>query len=62
MKKSDNEVTARPKVRNPYTDAEIINSSLSKYFKGKSDTLPLKKLEYSILAALSIYFQGHAKS
>ena len=61
MKEIDNEGTACPTVRNPYTDEEIINSSLSKYFKGKSDTLPLEKLEYSILAALSIYFQGPAK-
>jgi hypothetical protein len=61
MKKIENEVTECQKVRNPYSDAEIINSTLSKYFKGKSDTLPLKKLEYSILAALSIYFQDHVK-
>ena len=62
MKRKDKEVTADPKIETPYNvEEKIIGSSLSKYFKGKADSLPLKGLESSIISALSIYFQGQVK-
>jgi hypothetical protein len=61
MKKNDLEVTAALEAGNPYNEMEILNSSLSKYFEGNSGSLSLKEMEASIMAALSIYFQGHIK-
>ena len=42
-------------------EAEALNSCISKYFKGKSDSLPLKEDESLILSALTIYFHGVSK-
>jgi len=39
-------------------EVEALNSCILKYFKGKSESLPLKKDEYLILSALGIYFYG----
>jgi len=62
MMKSDKELTSDLKVKIPYnTEEKLLGSSLSKYFKGKADSLPVKGLESSIISALSIYFQGHVK-
>ncbi|HVO67253.1 MAG TPA: hypothetical protein VMT12_12275 [Syntrophales bacterium] len=62
MKQMDKEVTADPKIETTYNvEEKILGSSLSKYFRGKADSLPLKGLESSIISALSIYFQGHVK-
>ena len=62
MMKSNKEVAMDPRVEIPRNaEEEILGSSLSKYFKGKADSLPLKGLESSIISALSVYFQGHVK-
>jgi hypothetical protein len=39
-------------------EVEALNSSISKYFKGNSESSPLKKDESLILSALSRYFYG----
>ena len=60
--KSNKEAAMDPKIEIPRSaEEEIIGSSLSRYFKGKADSLPLKGLESSIISALSVYFQGHVK-
>jgi hypothetical protein len=62
MQLIDKELTTDPKVKTPYnTEEKLLGSSLSKYFKGKTDSLPVKGLESSIISALTIYFQGHVK-
>lgn len=62
MMKTDKELTSDLKVKTSYnTEEKLLGSSLSKYFKGKGESLPLKGLESSIISALSIYFQGHVK-
>jgi hypothetical protein len=42
-------------------EEEALNLCISKYFKGKSESLPLKKDESLILSALNIYFHGALK-
>ena len=62
MMKSNKEAAMDQKVEIPRNaEEEILSSSLSIYFKGKADSLPLKGLESSIISALSVYFQGHVK-
>ena len=39
-------------------EVESLNSSILKYFKGKSESSPLKKDESLILSALNKYFYG----
>ena len=39
-------------------EVEALNSSILKYFKGKSESSPLKKDESLILSALNRYFYG----
>jgi len=39
-------------------EVEALNSSILKYFKGKSESSPLKKDESLILSALNKYFYG----
>jgi hypothetical protein len=39
-------------------EVEALNSCILKYFKGKSESSPLKKDESLILSALNIYFGG----
>ena len=39
-------------------EVEALNSSILKYFKGKSESAPLKKDEFLILSALNIFFYG----
>ena len=39
-------------------EVEALNSCILKYFKGKSESSPLKKDESLILSALDIYFNG----
>ena len=42
-------------------EVEALNLCISKYFKGKSESSPLKKDESLILSALNIYFYGALK-
>ena len=42
-------------------EVEALNLCISKYFKGKSESSPLKKDESLILSALTIYFHGVLK-
>jgi hypothetical protein len=42
-------------------EVEALNLCISKYFKGKSESLPLKEDESLILSALTVYFQGALK-
>jgi hypothetical protein len=42
-------------------EEEALNSCISKYFKGKSESLPLKEDESLILSAITIYFHGVLK-
>lgn len=42
-------------------EVEALNSCISKYFRGKSESLPLKEDESLILSALTIYFHGVLK-
>jgi hypothetical protein len=42
-------------------EVEVLNSCILKYFKGKSESSPLKKDESLILSALTIYFRGVLK-
>jgi|APFre7841882630_1041343.scaffolds.fasta_scaffold01691_6 hypothetical protein len=39
-------------------EVEALNSSILKYFKGKSESSPLKEDESLILSALNKYFYG----
>jgi len=39
-------------------EVEALNSSILKYFEGKSESPPLKKDESLILSSLNIYFGG----
>ena len=39
-------------------EVEALNSCILKYFKGKSESPPLKKDESLILSALNVYFYG----
>jgi len=45
----------------PLNEVEAINSCISRYFKGKSKSSPLKRDESLILSALKIYFYGRRK-
>ena len=42
----------------PINEVEALKSCISKYFKDKSESPPLKKDESLILSALEIYFYG----
>ena len=61
MKNNGNDVTVRLNTLDSHSEIENIYSSVSRYFKGASGSLPLKEQEYSILSALTIYFQGNVK-
>ncbi len=55
MKENDADVNTGLRTLN---EVEALNSSILKYFKGKSDSSPLKKDESLILSALNKYFYG----
>jgi hypothetical protein len=54
MRENDTDVDIGSRTLN---EAEALNSSILKYFKGKSES-PLKKDESLILSALDKYFNG----
>jgi hypothetical protein len=55
MKENDADVNTDLRTLN---EVEVLNSSILKYFKGKSESSPLKKDESLILSALNKYFYG----
>lgn len=55
MKEKDADVNTGLRTLN---EVEALNSSILKYFKGKSESSPLKKDESLILSALNKYFYG----
>jgi hypothetical protein len=55
MKENDADVNTGLRTLN---EVEALNSSILKYFKGKSESSPLKKDESLILSALNKYFYG----
>jgi hypothetical protein len=55
MRENDADVNIGLKTLN---EVEALNSCILKYFKGKSESSPLKKDESLILSALDIYFNG----
>jgi hypothetical protein len=61
MKKDDMELSSGLSDRNSYDDMESLNSSISRYFRGKSESQQLKEQDSAILSVLSVYFHGHAK-
>lgn len=61
MKKDDMELSVELSARNSHDEMEILNSCISRYFRGKSESRQLKEQESTILSVLSIYFHGHAK-
>jgi len=61
MKKDDMELSSGLSDRNSHDDMESLNSSISRYFRGKSESQQLKEQDSAILSVLSVYFHGHAK-
>ena len=55
MKENDADVNIGLRTLN---EVEALNSSILKYFKGKSESSPLKEDESLILSALNKYFYG----
>ena len=61
MRKDDMELSSGLSNRNLHDDMESLNSSISRYFRGKSESQQLKEQDAAILSVLSVYFHGHAK-
>jgi len=61
MRKDDMELSSGLSDRNLHDDMESLNSSISRYFRGKSESQQLKEQDAAILSVLSVYFHGHAK-
>jgi hypothetical protein len=59
--KKDLEITAQAKGGNHYNEIEVLKSCLTRYFESQPGSLPLKDMELSILATLSIYFHGYTR-
>ena len=61
MRKDDMELSSGLSDRNLHDDMESLNSSISRYFRGKSESQQLKEQDAAILSVLSVYFHGQAK-
>jgi hypothetical protein len=61
MKKDDMELSLGLRTRNSHDEMEILNSCISRYFRGKSESQQLKEQDATILSVLSVYFHGHEK-
>ncbi|MGZ3749503.1 MAG: hypothetical protein ACXVCD_19355 [Pseudobdellovibrionaceae bacterium] len=55
MKENDADINIGVRALN---EVEALNSCISKYFKGKSESSSFKRDESLILSALDIYFNG----
>jgi len=57
----DLQINSLSKTGRDYTEAERLQSCLTRYFGSQSGASPLKDTELSILSTLSIYFHGNTR-
>lgn len=61
MKRDDMKLSLGLSASNYHDEKDILNASISRYFRATSESQQLKEQDSAILSVLSVYFHGHEK-